>query len=169
MVPHFRHYCITGLGWTRSQDDPCLYYLRSSEGALVGIMGVHVDDTAIAGLGPLFEETVSQLKARFPYRKWRVGSGDFCGAFYQQDPVTKSIPMSMQTFAESIKSAYIPKGVSNAQPLNENQIKVLRAINGSLNWLASQSMPDLSVQKWSLSDCSRDSSACTPGSTERES
>ena len=44
------------------------------------------------------------------------------------------------------KSAYIPKGVSNAQPLNESQIRVLRAINGSLNWLASQSRPDIAVQ-----------------------
>ena len=137
---------VTGLGWSRSKFDSCLYYLRSKEGSLVGIMGVHVDDTAIAGQGPLFESTVAQLKHRFPYRKWRVGSGDFCGAFYQQDPETKSISMSMQTFAESIKTAYIPKGVSNDQPLNESQIKVLRAINGSLNWLASQSRPDLAVQ-----------------------
>ena len=40
----------------------------------------------------------------------------------------------------------IPKGLSSEKKLSEAQIKVLRGINGSLNWLASQSRPDLSVQ-----------------------
>jgi len=65
--------------------DSCLYYLRSNTGELIGIMGVHIDDTAIAGRGPLFEESVAKLKARFSYRKWRVSSGEFCEAFYEQD------------------------------------------------------------------------------------
>ena len=59
---------VTGLGWTRSKFDSCLYYLRSNDGTLVGIMGVHVDYTAIAGHGQLFEDTVVKLKSRFPYR-----------------------------------------------------------------------------------------------------
>ena len=54
--------------------------------------------------------------------------------------------MSMQMFAETLKCANIPKGASNDQALNAGQIKVLRAINGSLNWLASQSRPDHAVQ-----------------------
>lgn len=56
------------------------------------------------------------------------------------------IHMSMKTFAESIKPANISRGVANHQPLTEAQVRVLRAINGSLNWLASQSRPDLAVQ-----------------------
>ena len=40
----------------------------------------------------------------------------------------------------------VPKGVDSDSPLNPSQIKVLRAVNGSMNWLASQSRPDLSVQ-----------------------
>ena len=131
---------VISLGWSRSKFDSCLYYLRSNTGELTGIMGVHVDDTAIAGCGTLFEESVAKLKARFPYRKWRVSSGGFCGAFYEQDKDSFAISMSMQTFA------HIPKGVLNSQPLNESQIKTLRAINGSLNWLASQSRPDISCQ-----------------------
>ena len=137
---------VISLGWSRSKFDSCLYYLRSNTGELIGIMGVHVDDTAIAGRGPLFEESVAKLKARFSYRKWRVSSGEFCGAFYEQDKDSFAISMSMQTFADSLKCAHIPKGVLNSQPLNESQIKILRAINGSLNWLASQSRPDISCQ-----------------------
>ena len=135
----------TNIGWEKSTFDSCLYFLRDQQG-LVGIMGVHVDDTAIGGKGTLFEKAVQQLKDRFPYRKWRVQSGEFCGAFYTQDPKTKSISMSQQTFAEGIRPAHIPKGANNDQPLNDQQTRVLRAINGSLNWITTQSRPDASVQ-----------------------
>ena len=52
--------------------------------------------------GPQFEEAIAQMRKRFPYRKWRVGEGEFCGAFYSQQR-NGEIHMSMKTFAESIK------------------------------------------------------------------
>lgn len=54
--------------------------------------------------------------------------------------------MNQQQFADRLRYATVPKGSDNAKLLFEPQKKVLRAINGSLNWLASQSRPDLSVQ-----------------------
>ena len=54
--------------------------------------------------------------------------------------------MSQQTFAENIRPAHIAKGADNEQPLQESQIRVLRAINGCLIWIASQSRPDVAVQ-----------------------
>ena len=54
--------------------------------------------------------------------------------------------MSQQSFAESMKMASLPKGVDANQVLTESQVKILRGINGSLNWLASQSRPDLAIQ-----------------------
>ena len=64
--------------WIRSKFDNCLYYLRDADNKLKGIMGVHVDDTAIGGEGKLFQDAVARLKQRFPYRKWRVMEGEFC-------------------------------------------------------------------------------------------
>lgn len=84
-------------GWVPSKLDSCLMTLRSSnDNSLIGVMGVHVDDTAVGGEGVEFETSISKLKARFPYRKWRVGSGEFCGAFYDQCQKSKMITMSMQ-------------------------------------------------------------------------
>ncbi len=137
------------VGWTRSKLDPCLYFLREENqgnSKLVGVMGVHVDDTAIGGNGVKYQQTVAQLKARFPYRKWRINEGEFCGASYVQDIHTKEITMNQQIFSEKLKPASVSRGAQNQQPLTEQQIRVLRAINGSLNWLASQSRPDLSTQ-----------------------
>ena len=133
-------------GCERSLFDACLYFLRDDEGRLCGVMGVHVGDTALGGQGSRFETTVKDLRTRFPYRKWRIQSGEFYGAFYTQDPKTKEISMSQQTFAESIRPAHIAKGADNEQPLLDSQIRVLRAINGSLNWISSQSRPDVAVQ-----------------------
>ena len=136
-----------GFGWERSKLDPCLYFLRDGgSNKLVGVMGVHVDDTAIGGQGEKFNKSVELLKQRFPYRKWGIGSGEFCGSFYTQDPKDSSIQMSKQLFAEKLIPASIPKHAKTDQLLNPGQIRVLRAINGSLNWIASQSRPDLAVQ-----------------------
>jgi hypothetical protein len=133
-------------GWRRSKFDCCLYTLRDAGNQLIGVMGVHVDDTAVGGMGPIFEKSIAQLKPRFPYRKWRRGAGEFCGALYQQDPVSKEIVMTQQHFAETLKPAFIPKSARPETLLGASQTRVLRGINGSLNWLSNQSRPDLSVQ-----------------------
>ena len=134
-------------GWMQSTLDSCLFLLRCpSTNRLEGIMGVHVDDTALGGSGDRFEKAVAALKTRFPYRKWRINNGEFCGAFYTQCPRSKRIVMSMQQFAHSMKSVNIPKGSSSDQLLESHQIKLLRGVNGSLNWLATQSRPDLAAQ-----------------------
>eukprot|EP00435_Cladocopium_sp_Y103_P073696 s9_g44.t1 len=108
-------------------------------------MGVHVDDTALGGCGDVFEESIKKLRARFPYRKWRIGEGEFCGAWYRQSP-DGSISMNMQSFAEKIRPVNVPKNSSPDSPLTVPQTRVLRAVNGSLNWLSSQSRPDLAIQ-----------------------
>ena len=133
------------IGWNRSKFDPCLYYLRDGD-KLVGVMGVHVDDTALGGAGQLFNDAVSALRQRFPYRKWRCGEGEFCGSYYTQDKNTKAISLSQKLFAEKFRPATIPKNAAPDEKLTDSQVRVLRAINGSLNWLSSQSRPDLSVQ-----------------------
>ena len=136
------------LGWQRSKFDNCLYYLRDSDhnNQLCGIMGVHVDDTAVGGQGHKFESAISALKKRFSYRKWRIGEGEFCGAYYKQCPQTGAISMNQSTFAENLKPANITRGTPDTKTLNESQIRTWRAINGSLNWLSSQSRPDLAAQ-----------------------
>ena len=137
---------VKTIGRRQSVLDPCLFTLRDPRSeALVGIMGVHVDDTAVGGTGAMFEESIRQLKHRFPYRKWRITEGEFCGAWYKQDP-SKAIHMTMKAFADKIRPINIPKGSPPDRLLDASQIKVLRAVNGSLNWLSSQSRPDLSVQ-----------------------
>ena len=136
---------IQKLGWKPSCFDPCLYTLRDDSAGLCGILGVHVDDCAVGGAGLKFEQSIDLLKKRFPFRKWRVKSGEFCGAFYKQDH-DGTIHMSMQAFADKLRPANLNRGSNPDAPLEPHQVKVLRAINGGLNWLSTQSRPDLAAQ-----------------------
>ena len=132
-------------GWYPSVLDPCLFMLRDGQNHLVGVMGVHVDDTAVGGSGDMFNQSIKKLRTRFPYRKWRIQTGEFCGAWYHQlDDM--SIHMDMSAFAGKIRPINVPKTSKADELLSDSQVKVLRAVNGSLGWLSSQSRPDLCVQ-----------------------
>ena len=75
-------------GFTKSAYDSCLYLFRSSSGEVTGIIGAHVDDTIIGGNGDEYDAAIGRLRQRFQYRKWRTGSGEFCGVLYSQDART---------------------------------------------------------------------------------
>ena len=138
---------LLDVGFERSRLDPCLYFMRGV-GQLTGIFGVHVDDNATGGEGPKYQAALEALKKKFEFRKWRLYNGDFCGANYNQDRDTGEITMSQESFVSKLR----PLRFSRARTLDKDaeltpeEVKRLRAINGSLNWLATQSRPDLSTQ-----------------------
>eukprot|EP00435_Cladocopium_sp_Y103_P016341 s443_g4.t1 len=139
---------VCSTGFVRSRYDPCLYFLRDNQNRLCGILGSHVDDTVTGGAGPLYQSALAHLKSRFPYRKWRTQEGEFCGAHYRQCPKTFEIEMDQSTFAQNLKPAFLSSGRRNNRQANldPKEVSVLRALNGSLNWISSQSRPDLSAQ-----------------------
>ncbi|OLP88380.1 putative transposon protein [Symbiodinium microadriaticum] len=135
------------VGFERSRFDPCIYYMRDN-GRLVGIYGVHVDDSATGGDGEKYNSALEALRQRFEFRKWRIGDGDFCGAHYKQDPTSHDITMSQEGFVEKLRPLRLSRTrlLQKDAPLTTDEIRCLRAINGGLNWLATQSRPDLSTQ-----------------------
>ena len=135
-------------GWQQSQFDPCLYFLRDSQGQLCGVLGAHVDDTITGGSGSRYEEAIAALKARFPYRKWRIGNGEFCGVQYRQDPLTFEISFGQKEYAEHLRPINLSKErLRNKEALaTDREVAALRAINGACTWLSSQSRPDIATQ-----------------------
>ena len=136
------------IGWEQSQFDRCLYYLRDKQGQLVGVLGAHVDDTITAGSGSIYEAAVAALRQRFPYRKWRIGNGEYCGVQYNQDPQTFNITYGQKEYSEHLRPINLTKDrLKNKDALaSEKEVAALRAINGAANWISSQSRPDLAVQ-----------------------
>ena len=135
------------VGFQPSRFDPCFYCLRD-QGKLVGVYGVHVDDCATGGEGPIYEKALALLRSKFEFRKWRAGDGDFCGSRYTQDAQSKEITMNQTAFLDKLKPLHFNRTrlKEKDSPLTEKEISCLRAINGSLNWLATQTRPDLATQ-----------------------
>eukprot|EP00435_Cladocopium_sp_Y103_P052219 s999_g16.t1 len=113
------------VGWQQSQFDRCLYYLRDEQGNLVGVLGAHVDDTITGGQGPLYEKSIAQLKQRFPYRKWRIGNGEFCGIQYRQCPQTFNITYGQKEYAEHMRPINLTKDrlKNKDSPATEREIR----------------------------------------------
>ena len=135
-------------GWQPSQFDPCLYFLRDSQGHLCGVLGAHVDDTITGGFGECYTKAIDALRARYPYRQGRIGNGEFCGVQYRQDPATFEISFGQKEYAEHLRPINLSKErLRNKEALaNDREVAALRAINGACNWLSSQSRPDLATQ-----------------------
>ena len=122
--------------------------MRDEEGKLCGVLVVHVDDTASGGVGKHYESVIQNLRRRYPFRKWQQHKGEYNGALYEQDPVTKTISMHQKVFAEE---KLRPIRLSRSRMSNRDgtatdaEISAFRGTYGGGNWLASQSRPDLSV------------------------
>ena len=126
------------VGFQRSAFDNCLYYLRDSNNYLKGVLGAHVDDTMCGGEGPEYKLAIEQLRARFPYRKWRVGSGEFCGVQYTQCPESFEITSHQSDYARHLRPIALSKDrrQSKQQEACPKEITALRAIAGAANCLS---------------------------------
>ena len=140
---------LLSAGFEKSRYDSCLFYMREGN-ELTGVYGVHVDDCATGGHGEKYEKGLKFLQENFEFRKWRDGlqGGDFCGASYTQDASSGEITMSQSKFIQKLRPIHFSKDrlAEKTSELTPKEVSCLRAVNGSLNWLATQSRPDLATQ-----------------------
>ena len=126
----------------------CVYVHENDDGTHGGILCVHVDDTICGGSGLSFSTALSTLRRRFPFRKWQIGEGMFCGSKYVQNKVTKEIMISQTEFAA--KFVKIPTSAARKKMredlADKAEIHAFRGVSGSVSWLAGQTRPDVSCQ-----------------------
>ena len=135
-------------GFTRSKFDHCLYFCHDEKGNLQGVLGAHVDDTMTGGAGAKYEAAIKYLRERFPFRKWREGQGEFLGTVYKQCSDTKVIKYEQTEYAKHIQPIRVSRERARTpwKLANPQESAALRAVNGALGWLSSQTRPDLAVQ-----------------------
>ena len=56
------------VGLVQSRLDPCMFFCRDN-GALTGILVIHVDDVITGGRGDHYEEIIKILRARLRFRQ----------------------------------------------------------------------------------------------------
>ena len=135
---------LLGLGWIQHRFCPCVFLLVES-GGCVGILGVHVDDVVTGGAGQSYTNSIVEFRRVFPFRKWLIGAGKFRGSRLTQK-ADFSISASQEEFAQAMKRPKCRMRGLPDQPALPSEISSLKSVNGSVNWLASETRPDLASQ-----------------------
>ena len=145
------------LGYSRSAVDPALFTLRDDQGVLRGMLIVHVDDVMACHDGSAEGiSTTEKLHKRFPFGTWQnvfeQGSGiNYCGKEIkiERDSEGQKIVMSQNGFIDGrLQPMQIdPQRKKNKQERATEEEKTdYRSTVGSLQWLSSQSRPDISFE-----------------------
>ncbi|CAK0790522.1 unnamed protein product [Prorocentrum cordatum] len=131
----FSKFLIEKLGFVQHPMDPCVlllfedvgesvefdldeYRVIDGQGAeplrvarpgdLCGVIGQHVDDGVFGGRGSKWAEALSQLRCRFPYRKWHEKEAEFVGSRLRQLPDYTIVQTQHQYASEEMERVSSP-------------------------------------------------------------
>lgn len=148
----------TELGFARSIVDGALFHLRDpSNGKVCASLIVHVDDLMVAGDdSKLALDTIQRLHKRFPFGTWQTVIEETAGVTYcgKEIKVTGSgneqhIVLSQNGFIDGrLESIEVSK--TRMKELDDratpDELTDYRSAVGSLQWLATQSRPDIAFE-----------------------
>lgn len=145
------------LGFQKSSVDPAMFYLRDEEGILRGLMIVHVDDLMLATDASEWSANVTgRLRARFPFGTWQNVAQEPAGVTYcgkeikiKNDGTEDFVTLAQKGFIEG-RLECIQVSKERAQSVddrvNDEERTDYRSVVGSLQWLASQTRPDIAFE-----------------------
>lgn len=114
--------------------DQAVFVWHDSNGMLCGIIGVHVDDFLYGGTHDFEQNVISKLRSIF-----QVGLEESSGLIYiglQISQGNHGINLSTDKYTESLKEV--------CTDLDPTKLKKeLKHVSGQLNWIATQSRPDI--------------------------
>ena len=140
---------MTSIGFIRSTFDVCVSLLSEVLLETWRESCVFMWTTQFCGgSGSLFSKALTALRHRFPFRKWQVGEGMFCGSKCVQNKDTKEVVISQTEFAVKITEVHMSPARKKMRedPADKAEIHALRGVSGSISWLAGQTRPDVSCQ-----------------------
>lgn len=111
---------------------------------LVGILAVHVDDSAWGGRGPKWAQFRARILEALPYRKVRQREGDFCGSHLKQ-LADFTIEESQSKFADKMTPLKVPGKIDTAE-CHPKEVSGLRGVHGDAAWLSKGVRMDLAAQ-----------------------
>ena len=141
---------LTKLSCKSSKYDSSLFIYRY-EGKLEGLLFAHVDDFMWAGTNNFKELVIDKLKQTFQVSKEYSNDFKYLGLEIHQGK--EGIYVSQQSYLNKLKEIEIlpERSLERDSPLNDNERKELRQAIGQLNWLSTQTRPDLAFDVCDLS------------------
>ena len=148
------------LGFRVCPFDPCVFILMRNQ-KVAGITGIRVDD-GIGGGDVYFHAKLAELEKVFPFGSKSSGEMTFTGIRLKQE-ADMSIRMDQREYVESIPSIHISRERRRdpKSETTEDEKTLLRAINGSFQYAAVHTRPDLAAKDGELQSAVNSSSVET--------
>lgn len=136
-------------GFQILEQDQAVFYKVNSQGKLICVIVLHVDDFMCAGSNDYLKILEGLMKSVVSVSKTEHNSFRYCGM-----DITKTkhgITLGMEDYAKQF--VHIPnfRQGKGTDPLNSHEIKILRRFIGQLAWLSGNSRPDLAFIAMQLS------------------
>ena len=131
---------LLNLGMKPVTGDEAVFMFHS-EGRLMGLCCLHVDDFLLAGK-PDFEHKLNKkLRGRFTISKAESGQFKYTGLNIRQTKF--DITVDQIKYVKSIKPIEIQRVGDKDSPLTKVEFKKYRALTGQLSWAAENTRPDI--------------------------
>ena len=137
---------LESIGLERTWSDACTWVWRV-QGELRGIISGHVDDFLFAGCAKdqQWQDILKKVQERFKWGDWEQDNFVQCGVKVER--VEEGYLLSQPQFVEGLQE--IPLNATRRKQRNwatsDKEKGQLRALLGSLSWLAQQTAPHLSA------------------------
>ena len=133
---------IKKLNAKKSKYDTAIFMWYDEQDELVGIIAGHVDDYLWAGTPEFAEKVIKPLTTTFKVSKEEVCHFHYLGLEVNQRKEVTEI--SQIAYANEIQPIEFDQSKGRDEKLNESEKINLRSYVGQIQWLASQTRPDLS-------------------------
>ena len=131
------------------REEPAVDGGSIAPGEFVGCVWLEVDDHVMGGPGKAHHESMERLRQRIKFGKWHQllqdGPSFFGGRHFAQLPDRSfKVDMTKFIFRERLRPISLPRGRcwDRSYEASDGEVKALRAVAGSLSWIARQCPPD---------------------------
>ena len=125
--------------------DNSVYVYHKSNQKFAGFLVIHVDDFLVAGNEEFYEKVILPLKQKFQIGTEEEGDFTYVGWNIKQSSDNNTVSVDQIDYQESINTVVVSPGRKN-QPdyeLSEVEKTEYQQLLGKLQWITSQSRPDI--------------------------
>ena len=132
------------LGLLKCKLDPAVFFQHETKSSrLGGLVASHVDDVVWAGTKDFSDNVIDQVKSTFNISREHQEHFTYVGLKVEQDQ--DHINLHQKDYIEEIKPVKTDGSLENdpCREISEQEKKDLRSSIGQLNWISTQTRPDI--------------------------
>ena len=141
---------LKALGASQLKLDIAVFAWHDPNGVCCGIMATHVDDFVYGGTVELINSVIPQLRSIIQVSSEESDGMKYVCLSIRQN--ARSISFSTDAYCFSL-GEISDLGPDRHRPLSEQEVKLLRHLSGQLNWIATQSRPDIWYENCMVGNC----------------